>query len=92
MSKKNKRAKRPIPKTEIIQFSCDGRKYTLDVDAVEKITVMRNAMCKYSVSLYMQCSGFRSEPIYDPIKDFAEDAKALAAQYGLEIEEIKLKD
>lgn len=28
----------------------------------------------------------------NPIKDFAEDAKALAAQYGLEIEEIKLKD
>lgn len=28
----------------------------------------------------------------NPIKDFEEDVKALAAQYGLEIEEIKLKD
>lgn len=28
----------------------------------------------------------------NPIKDFAEDAKTLAAQYGLEIEEIKLKN
>lgn len=27
----------------------------------------------------------------NPIKDFEEDAKALAAQYGLEVEEIKLK-
>lgn len=28
----------------------------------------------------------------NPIKNFADDAQALAAQYGLEIEEIKLKD
>lgn len=90
MAKIIKEGKRLIPKTEKIQFTMNGCRYTLDVKKVESMTVTRTPW-EYNISLEMRCSDFGSEPIYDPRKDFMEDAKALARQYGLTLKSVEVE-
>lgn len=75
--------KRPCqhnPEPEKIQFSYNGCKFTLDMSAVEIVTVSQNEIGGCRVSLDMCRWGFASEPICDPNKDFAEDAEAMVDQ------------
>jgi len=90
MSRIIKEGKLPILKTENVQFTLGGRKYSLDVKEVLKMTVT-NYMGDYRISLDCNCASIESEPVYDPRNDFMEDVKALAKQYGLELVRVEVK-
>lgn len=90
MSKIIKEGKRSKLKTEKVQFTMNGRKYTLYVKKVEEMAITQTP-CEYKISLDMECTDIKSEPIYDPRKDFAEDVRALAKQYGLTLKRVEVK-
>lgn len=104
MSKIIKEGELPVKRVKCDYCGCEFEYDKRDVDKREFRDIARLSFppiyeVDYSVACpYCHTGHTLSADILDqlkavnPIKDFAENAKALAAQYGLEIEDIKFKD
>lgn len=97
MSKIIKEGELPVKRVKCDYCGCEFEYDKRDLES-ESIVCCGTAIRRYSVVCpYCHTSHPLPMDILDqlkavnPINDFAEEAKALAAQYGLEIEEIKVK-